>query len=188
MSSGTAKSRVAKLILARKEDEGDIDDKSVDTLDYIKDGTTRHAALTKKYQVSLDDTEDLSNLEDADLAALVDGRRRALAENESLDSKLPEESVVVESNIAARRAMSGLVTDLESLKQSLDCFACDLASIAGQTTDKSTAVKLNKMTKEFDSLCRMVKSAQAGLTNSRRNSESAFDGLTRILDSYKKSL
>jgi len=152
----------------------------------------RYEALQAKYQLNLDNAGGIeeAGLEDPRLFEHTAQRRQLLLEAErKREAELPDPELLEKDNLAARRAMSSLVTTLEELRSAVDCEASNLCAlrVGGAPADIATAGRKVRTTAEsLLAIVQQIAEAQKFLTIARRQSEAAIDGEKRWVGHYRE--
>lgn len=153
----------------------------------LKDSASKFEALRRKYQLNLNDPEQLSKtgLEDPALILHTAVRRQRLLDLEREQNELPTEEFLDQEDIKARRALSTLVTTLEDLRNAVDSEAC---TVLGMTAAAGPVLgrKLKSVGDSLTGAVETIRLAQNSLTVARRSSEMVIDGIKRRAVHFKE--
>jgi hypothetical protein len=180
----------AERLPAHYQDSFDDSEEGVDIGEEIremKDPISKFEALTKKFQINLNDSDQLrwrTGLEDPRLVMHTATRRQRLLEIEKEMEELPTEEYLSAEDVKGRRALSALVTTLEEAKTLLDCESSTLFGIANNCPP-NLSKKLKGSCTQLDAIVEQLRQAQISLTTARRSCEVAIDGTKRRSEYYK---
>jgi hypothetical protein len=171
--------------------------------------------LRKRHQVDLNDEKHLADLEDPGLMDHMRKARLALAAYESERARLPSSEVLRRDDTTARRALSGVVTQLKEQQMALQCVrdevilhATNIERLISGTTPhgypaqpdpkdrdgvltRNMSYLMKKVSGAGEELSRIIvylEDFERGLTLARRNYESVVDGLQRRHDGLEAAI